>query len=75
MTVVNDDPPADLPASPGQMTVDGLLDNWLQGAVDNFSFEYNSVIGFPEFISVDQDRDTADDEFTFFMVEFFALTF
>lgn len=78
VTVVSEDPPAELPTSPDQMTVDGLygllLDSWLQGSVDEFNFEFTSVMGIPEFISIDQDRATADDEFTFFMVEFGALT-
>jgi hypothetical protein len=59
VTVVSHDPPADLPVSPDQMTVDGLydllLDSWLQGSVDEFNFEFDSVMGFPEFIS--QPRD------------------
>lgn len=78
VTVVSESPPADLPKSPDQMTVDGLydllLDSWLQGSVDEFNFEFNSVMGFPEFISIDQDLATTDDEFTFFMVGFGALT-
>jgi hypothetical protein len=77
VTVVGDDPPADLPASASQITVDGLygllLESWLQRSVDEFYFEFNPVMGFPEYISIDLDQDTADDEFTFFMVGFGAL--
>jgi len=69
VTVVREDEPGDLPASSDQVTVDGLydliLDGWLQGSVDQFTFEFDSVLGFPEFISIDQDLNTADDEFTF----------
>ena len=61
-------------ASPNEVTVDVLLDaieGWLRsGPLDHYEATFDADLGYPTFISIDGDHETADDEWMFSLVSF-----